>query len=143
MSPSEIVSALGRTAREAARSEVAASEFSRAQLMSAYSASRHLAVELGAFAAEIEWFARAAARELRGARDGVGGVNVSGLASELELTTDAQRAGDLVSQVLDALRHDPSSESANLRVRLHTLLRQLSEREVELLSEAIEGAPPA
>jgi len=86
-----MVSAVGRAAREAARSEAAASEFS------------------------------------------------TGLAAELEGTTDAQRAGDVVSEVFDALRDDASPEAALLRVRLHSLLRKLSEREVFLLAETIEG----
>jgi hypothetical protein len=142
MTPSDIVSAVGRTAREAARSEAAASEFSRAQLMSAYSATRHLAVELAAFGAEIEWFAASVAAELRATRCVTSQPTLSGLASELEQSTDGQRAGELMSQVLDTLRDDASSESATLRTRLHTLLRRLSEREVRLLAEAIEGPAP-
>jgi hypothetical protein len=141
MTPSDMVSAVGRTAREAARSEAAASEFSRAQLMSAYSASRHLAVELAAFRSELELFGASMAAELRAAPGVAGAADLSALASQLELTTDAQRAGDLMSRVLDGLRDDASPESATLRARIHTLLRKLSEREVELLAEAIEGPP--
>jgi hypothetical protein len=143
MSPSDVVTAVGRTARDAARSEADASEFARAQLMSAYSASRHLAVELAAFRPELEWFAGAVVGELRAARGLATGAALSGLAGELESTMNAQRAGDLMSQILEALRDDGSSESANLRARLHTLLRRLSEREVELLADAIEGPPRA
>jgi hypothetical protein len=134
-----MVSAVGRAAREAARSEAAASEFSTGQLMSAYSASRHLAVELAAFTGELRWFTEAVARELRAARGVTNGSTLPGLAAELERTTDAQRAGDLVSQVFDALRDDASPEAVLLRSRLHLLLRKLSEREVFLLAETIEG----
>jgi hypothetical protein len=139
MSPSEMVTAVGRAAREAARSEAAASEFSTGQLMSAYSASRHLAVELAAFTAELHWFTEAVADELRAARGVTSESTLSGLAAELALTTDAQRAGDLVSQVFDALRNDASAEAVFVRARLRGLLRKLSEREVFLLAEAIEG----
>ena len=134
-----MVSAVGRAAREAARSEAAASEFSTRQLMSAYSASRHLAVELAAFTGELQWFTEAVAGELRAARGVTNGSTLPGLAAELEGTTDAQRAGDVVSEVFDALRDDASPEAALLRVRLHSLLRKLSEREVFLLAETIEG----
>lgn len=143
MTPSEMMNAVGRAASEAARGEAAASDFSRGQLMSAYSATRHLAVELAAFGAELRWFAAAAAGELRAAR-GLEHVHaLSDRASELACGTDAQRTGDLVSEVLDAIRADGSPQAGMLRTRLHRLLRELSEREVELLADAIEGQRPA
>ena len=46
LTPSEVVTAIGATLRGAARGEGQASDFGRDQLMSAYSATRHLRVEL-------------------------------------------------------------------------------------------------
>ena len=61
LTPSEMVTAIGLAARTAARGEGELDEFDRGQLMSAYSATRHLAIE-------IDRFARPSSRPVRGDR---------------------------------------------------------------------------
>jgi hypothetical protein len=56
MTPTDMVTAMGRATRDAARSAEPASEFSRGQLMSVYSASRHLAVDVAQFPTELRAF---------------------------------------------------------------------------------------
>jgi hypothetical protein len=139
MTTSEMVSAVGRAAREAARAGGASSEFSRGQLMSAFSASRHLSVELAHFPAELRTFATSVAHDLGHAEAVSRAQELATLASELTSATDAPRIGDLVSAALDLVRDDPAPAARSLRASLHRALRALSDREVGLLAEAIEG----
>jgi hypothetical protein len=140
MTTSEVVAAIGRAAREAARGDGPASEFSRGQLMSAFSASRHLAVELARFPAELHSYADEIASLLRAPGNVRDPGTLVELAAELAGTTAAPRIGDLLAVALDTLRDDCGADAAVLRTRLHAALRRLSDREVALLAEAIEGA---
>ena len=45
----------------------------------------------------------------------------------------------IVAAAQDDLRGDPSPHAAELRARLHTALRRLCDREVELLADVIEA----
>jgi hypothetical protein len=139
MTSTEMVTAIGRAVREAGRSREPASDFSRGQLMSVYSASRHLAVELAEYPAELRGFALVAAGELRGAAALDRGEELAAIAAELEQTEDPQRIGDLLSAALAQLRGDPTAPAAELRGRLQTRLRRLADREVELLADVIEA----
>jgi len=142
MTPAQVVTAIGRTTRDAARSEEPANEFSRGQLMSAYSASRHLGVELAQFAPVVRAFADEVAAELRFERAlPSAGDGLRAIAARLVQAPDAHAIGDAVAEALDELRDDRSAAAAALRARLHAALRRLSDREVELLAEVIEGAP--
>ena len=123
LTPADVVIAIGRATRDAARSSEPASDFSRGQLMSAYSASRHLGVELVSFAPELRSFAQELAADL----------------PALDRARSAHEIGDLVAAALDDLRGDPSPHAAELRARLHTALRRLCDREVELLADVIEA----
>lgn len=140
MTPAEVVSAIGQTARGAARSEERASEFSRGQLMSAYSASRHLGVELVGYPDELRRFTEEVggllARAAELPRDG----RFAAAPDALLATSDAHEIGDIVSAWLDDLRGDPSPEAAAIRSGLQAALRRLADREVELLAEVIEGS---
>jgi hypothetical protein len=138
MTTSEMVTAVGRAARDAARAGEAASEFSRGQLMSAFSASRHLSVELAQFPAEVQAFATAVSREVDRADSVSHPRELSAIAEELKRATDSNRVGDLVCAALDLIRDDPAPAARSLRTSLHGALRALSDREVELLADAIE-----
>jgi hypothetical protein len=135
LTPADVVTAIGRAARDAARSDEPASEFSSGQLMSAYSASRHLGVELARFDTELASFAGAVAADLRDA----GGERLAQRANHVAQARDAHAIGDLVAVTLDELRGDPAPVAAQLRGRLRSALRELADREVELLAEVIEG----
>jgi hypothetical protein len=136
---SEMVTAVGRAARDAARGEGAGSEFSRGQLMSAFSASRHLSVELARFPAELEAFASAVAHELADGEGVSRARELDAIAHELSTATDAPQIGNLVAAALDLVRDDPSPAAQTLRQSLRRRLRALSEREVDLLADVIEG----
>ena len=144
LTPAEVVTAVGRAARDAARSDEPASEFSRGQLMSAFSVSRHLGVEIAAFGPELRSFADTVADALRASSGAVmRGDAPEATAGELAKAADAHRIGNLVATALDDLRDDPSPAATALRARLHAALRGLADREVELLAEVIEGPRPA
>jgi hypothetical protein len=104
----DAIAAIGRTARDAARAEGALSEFDRGQLLSAYSATRHLAVEVTAYEEALRRFAAA--------------VGLPGSLSRIEL---AERTCELLEGAAA-----PAVRGA---------LRELVDREVSLLAEAIEG----
>lgn len=138
LTPTEVVAAIGAAARAAARSEDPGDAFSRGQLRSASSSARHLAVELESFDAErralaatvadaLDGHARhaAVARRLRGAGD----------------ARDVRALAGTLCALLAELRADPLPEAAALRAQVHTALRAMADREVDLLAAAIEPAP--
>jgi hypothetical protein len=139
MTTSEVVSAVGRAARDAARSGGEDGEFARGQLMSAYSASRHLSVELSRFPAELETFAASVADALARAREVSHADNLTAIAAELNQASEAPQIGNLVAAALEFVRDDPAPAAVKLRASLHQALRALSDREVELLADTIEG----
>jgi hypothetical protein len=138
MTPAEMVTALGRAAHAAGRSEEPASDFSRGQLMSAYSACRHLSVELAEFPRELRCFANAIAERFADAPDTVAKDRFAQLAVELHTATEAAEIGNLVSAGLDDLRGDDSPAAARLRAETWAAIRALSDREVALLADVIE-----
>jgi hypothetical protein len=138
LSTSDVVTAIGATARRAARSENPASEFDRDQLLSAYSATRHLAAELSGYAPEWDRFTTALIQRLDAAEGGDEGVRtlVTALRAALhEKASPAAVAGPLCD-LLSALRND-SGPSATLRADLLTELRRLADSEVDLLANAL------
>jgi hypothetical protein len=137
LTPAEMVTAIGRTARAAARAEEPLSEFQRSQLMSAYSGSRHLTVELASFPAEVEAFCTALAETLE-ADPPVELPELAAVAAQLRETTDPRHAGEVVSALLNLLRARPSPATAALRARVQGSLRDLCDREVDLLADALE-----
>jgi hypothetical protein len=142
LTPAQYAAALGRAAREAAREEQPPGAFRRGQLMSVYSGSRHLAVELSYFEAELRSFSTAAAAAVAETAIGVPDDAVlRQFASELSGNCDPESIGGLVSELLGLLRGHRSGVFAELRVELQARLRDLCDREVQLLAEAIEGTP--
>jgi hypothetical protein len=121
-----------------------ASEYARGQLLSAFSISRHLTVELEHYDREIQTFGRDVCAITRsGAADLAGSEDLLELASRLEQATQARAAGDLLADLLGRLRDDESDAAALLRVRIHSRMRALFEREVALLADVIEGQRPS
>ncbi|MCW3011558.1 MAG: hypothetical protein JWO90_1962 [Solirubrobacterales bacterium] len=138
VTPAEVVVAIGHAARDGARSEDPGATFARGQLLSAYSATRHLATELSLFGPEVAAFAAEVARI---AREGAGddAAPLLALAAVIAATEDAQRLGDPVCELLDLLRADGSPQAALVRAQVRAALARLGDREVELLADAIEG----
>jgi hypothetical protein len=136
LTAAEVVGAIGVTLRGAARSEQAASDFERDQLMSAYSATRHLAVELDAYPAELKRFTTAATELLVSAdRQDSGAVGAE--IARLGETGDTAALGAVIADLLTSLRVDSSEAASLLSARLRALLRGLADREVDLLADAL------
>lgn len=136
MTPAEVVTAMGRATRAAARSDEPSSDFSKGQLMSAFSASRHLTVELAEFGPALRTFAGEVSAAVG---DGGLGAALEEHVRELREAATGQEIGDVVAAMLDRLRDDPSPDAARVRARIHGLLRSITDREVALLAEVIEG----
>jgi hypothetical protein len=105
--------------------------------MSAYSATRHLAVELATFEPELRSFTTQVARRLRA--DEIPGLeqDLGRLTERLEGAGSASDVGDAVCVLFEALDRAPSSAADALRYRVHVLLRALADREVDLLADAL------
>ena len=65
LTPSEMVAAIGMAARTTARGDGELDEFDRGQLMSAYSATRHLAIEIYSFSDQLSARSRGDRRRRR------------------------------------------------------------------------------
>ena len=139
LTPAAIVVAIGVAAHDAARSPDAGSEFQRDQLMSAYSATRHLAAELEGYAPELERFLAAVAARLRSAAAQDTGLapELAAGAERLDSPADGAVAGLVIADLLERLRDAGEPWAGSLRADLHALLRDLAHREVDLLAEAL------
>jgi hypothetical protein len=137
LTASEVVTAIGVTLRGAARSESQASDFDRDQLMSAYSATRHLAVELATYEPELRAFARSVSEEIRRSTEAHSEPELAGLADRIAGSLEPGSIGEGLCEVFAVLRKSPSAESRALRARLHFHLRTLADREVDLLAQGL------
>src|ERR1700761_6626218 len=104
LTPSEMVSAIGLAARAAARSETELDDFDRGQLMSAYSATRHLAIEIASFAAELRDRCLAIADLAAGSGDPLLGELADSVRAA---SADAAEAGEAIAVVLERCRAVP------------------------------------
>jgi hypothetical protein len=134
LAPSDIVGAIGVTARDAARGDDPGGEFARDQLLSAYSATRHLSVELTSYAPVWERFTSQAAERVRAAE---------GVDAGLEAVAASIAGGDVavvgaaIADLLAELRGRDTPGANALRSELHALLRELADREVTVLADAL------
>jgi hypothetical protein len=135
LTQAQLVSAIGATNRAVARSG-SMSDFDRDQLMSCYSATRHLAAELTTLGPVHRRFADAvSARAVQAVSAGIDGVEP--FAGRLRGSSDPAELGAALSELLGRLRDDCTPESAALRRDLHRFLRDLADQEVNLLAEAL------
>jgi hypothetical protein len=137
MTSSEMVTAIGVTLRTAARAEGQASAFERDQLMSAYSATRHLSAELAGYEPELRAFTAKVAGRLRSGPVPELGDERDRLATQLDGAPAAADVGATICELLERLAHAPSPEAAALRADVHHHLRALADREVDLLADAL------
>jgi hypothetical protein len=139
LTPSEMVAAIGLAARTTARGDGELDEFDRGQLMSVYSASRHLAIEISTFGGELSTRRDAIADAVDEACAGDSGVDAGalrGLASRLRASDDARAAGETIAELLDRCR---DRGLVALRGEIRTELRALCDAEVGLLADGIEA----
>lgn len=140
LTPADVVRAIGAAAREAARGAEGMDPFARGQLMSAYSLSRHLAVEVAEYPAALREFREQAARAVEAALTELGDREVlHGLVEELRAAELAPAVGSAVSRILEHLRSSTRPEAEKVRRDLRSALRRLVDEEVALLAAAVEG----
>jgi hypothetical protein len=143
LTPSQMVTAIGRAAGAAGRRQEPLDEFARGQLMSVYSASRHLAIELASFGAElrdvcdaIATVAADAARRPDCAQDSRA---LGELVERLRQAGAAPEAGAAIAELLALCRSRTGTGWEQLRDQVRQRLRTLCTREVSLLAEGIEA----
>jgi hypothetical protein len=139
LTPSEMVTAIGMAARTTARGDGELDEFDRGQLMSAYSATRHLAIEIESFRGELSARCAAIADAVDQACAGDGAAEADALralAARLRASLDARTAGDAIGELLELCREHGL---AALRGETRTQLRALCDAEVTLLADGIEA----
>lgn len=143
LTPSEMVTAIGRAAREAARGDEPLGDFDRGQLMSAYSATRHLAIELESFGAELRLQSEAIAAAADQTAHRLGGGPDAGalrrLGERVRGAENAPAAGAAVADLLALCRERDGPLWVALRGEVRRSLRTLCDREVALLAEGIEA----
>jgi hypothetical protein len=134
LTPSEMVAAIGLAARSAARADGELDDFDRGQLMSAYSATRHLAIEIASFDAEL------AARCAAIADVAAGEPSLGDAAERVRAASDAASAGEAVAELLERCRAEPELSAVGAAIRRE--LRALCDAEVGLLADGIEAGRP-
>jgi hypothetical protein len=139
--PAEMVTAIGRAARAGGRAEGEPTEFERGQLMSAYSASRHLAVELDHFGPERERLRDdvAAAVAATAARLAGDDPARAWLGAMLARSDDERALGEDLCALLAECRERSGEPWTTLHSIVRARLRALCDREVSLLTEVIEA----
>ena len=137
LTPSEMVTAIGSAARAAARTDEALDEFDRGQLMSAYSACRHLAIEIATFSSELSARCSAIADAVDRASGAESLHDLAARLREAGEAGDARAAGDAIAELLAACRARESRSA--LRGRIQAELRALCDTEVALLADGIEA----
>jgi hypothetical protein len=137
LTPAEVVTAIGVTARGAARHQGELSDFGRDQLMSVYSATRHLTAELATYEPTLTEFTASVARSLRACPDPELRAALSPHAERIEVAGDAATLGTEVGDLLTALRAYESDGAAALLTETHTHLRSLADREVDLVADGL------
>jgi hypothetical protein len=125
MSSPEVIRAVGEVLKAAA-AQGAEDDYRRAQVLSAYSITRHLAAEESGRASLSAWF-RAELETILGDRDG---------GSSLAAETDPAALGERLSRLLAELRAAGDEDSLRTAAALRAALRQLCDREVETLAAA-------
>jgi hypothetical protein len=137
LTPAEVVAAIGATLRTAARNEGEPSAFERDQLMSAYSATRHLAAELAGYEPVLRDFTEQVAARLR-----VHGIperddELARLAGRLDGVASPTDVGATICELFELLDGLASPPAASLRSDVHVHLRSLADREVDLLADTL------
>jgi hypothetical protein len=137
LTPAEVVTAIGATLRAAGRGETEASAFERDQLMSAYSATRHLAVELSSYEPVFRRFADAVGARLRAGDVPDLADELGRLARQLDGAPPPAAVGETICELFDLLDRSGSPQAEALRSEIHVYLRSLADREVDLLADAL------
>lgn len=140
LTPETLITAIGNAAADAARADGPASDFTRGQLLSAYSISRHLAAETAALPRLVEIAKETLAPVFEATpRELDCHQALAEHSRRILQSTDPREIGTLASAAIAALREERDPTAERLLARARTALRELSLTEVELLAERIEG----
>lgn len=140
LSPSEVIAAMGSPVRDAARGEEPLDDWQSGQLLSVYSATRHLAAEVGAVEPHLGELTGELAAALRSAAEPPELVaSLSQLAEQLRDVGDSRQAAEIACRALDLVRAEGSATAETVREQIHVALAHAVELEVRLLADAIEG----
>jgi hypothetical protein len=137
LTPAEVVTAIGSTLRAAARSEGEASAFERDQLMSAYSATRHLAAELAGYEPVLRDFTEQVSARLQAHDIPERDDEIARLAGRLDGAVSPTELGATICELFELLDSLSTPPAALLRSDVHADLRFLADREVDLLADAL------
>jgi hypothetical protein len=155
----QLIAGIGATARTAATATGPADEYARGQLLSAYSVSRLLAAEVRAASSLLAWLRGELLEALATAPDDPA---AAAAATRIEAAPDAIEIGGALVDLLADLRADAggdpervrsfgriAKESANspggaeLRSRIHAILREMAGRELVALAARPERSVAA
>jgi hypothetical protein len=128
-----LIAGMGATMRAAAAAGGPVDDYGRGQLLSAYSVSRLLAVEVRAQAGLLEWLRGALLAALEPSSDPA----AAPAAERIAAAADANAIGDALVDLFAELRED--GRDSELRERLHAVLREMAARELAALAARPEG----
>lgn len=135
----QIVTAIGEGTRSIARgTDGELGDFERDQLMSMYSATRHLSVELTSYAPEMQRFQEALGAVIfncEGSPEARSAINR--LQQAIRKDGDTASVADALCDLLAVWREEASPAAIEHRLEVQVLLRTLADREVELLAEGL------
>jgi len=136
LSPSQTTLAIGRVLKQAAATASDPSDdYQRAQLLSAYSMTRHLAAEQADGGKLLAWFRSEMTTLLEAAETDGKCLDLTHRRDEIAKSRDEAELGALVSELLSYLQRSGSDVAVELRVGVRRLLRDLCDREVKVLGE--------
>ncbi len=134
----EMVSGVGLAARAAAGSSGTLDEFERGQLLSAYSATRHLVVELEHYPVALAAFTSSLARELRTVQDEWPPRQLLvDAADAIAACEDGPSLGLVLGELLAKLRERADVGARAVQALVQHRLAELAQTEVELLADNI------
>jgi hypothetical protein len=134
--PAAVMVAVGRAARAAAAVESSLDDFQRGQLLSAYSATRHLAAEAAGYPAAFDEFRAALVTDFQSAAGGDAGIAAA--CDGIARSSSPGEAGSILADLLSSLRVRSDDQAAAARTAVRQRLRALAATEVQLLSRHID-----
>jgi hypothetical protein len=128
--PEELLIAVGRVLREAARAETALDDYGRSQLLSAYSITRNMAAEQAVAGPLLHWVQGRVDELLADSGDAA----IEQARVRIAEAGDGRALGEPLSDLLRRLAADPAR--AELRAGVRGVLHEMVDREVTALAEA-------
>ncbi len=128
-----LIAGMGTTMRAAAAAGGPVDEYARGQLLSAYSVSRLLAAEVRAAPGMLEWLRGELLAALERSEDPA----AAPARERIAVAPDGNAVGEALVELLAELRGE--GRDAELRARVHAVLREMAARELAALAARPEG----